>query len=662
MNDKNSNSNDTQSIIDKIGEKEIEFELYEVFLYSRNGNFICNTKNKNIWANNIFYNDIDNEENGENNFYNNDYNNNEIDTDEIISKIIKTICLYSYKESKNKGINYNIISFTGIKISIVNIFATNLIALGIFSQKTKSSITRLFLLNLIVSFINYTGDKHEFFNSKQFNEINSLNKMNNENYMAFLQSKIYDTFLSIPLQIHFERLSKTIFKRRGLYAKDIFYKNFHLIDLDNDKIILSLESLHDKYSGKEPSLKISDHHDIWKHLIFHCHNLKHFYIKKNNMIFNKMDYQNFFVKIEYKATFPRRNFIIKFLPLLNGMCIIHEYIQFKLSTFEGEETKVYNEISIIHGYYSCNNAAQNNFNRYFENEHIIIKNWNNFIIESLFCSNNSTNFFILSRKPKIYFSEEILAIIDKEVNDYFKSKENMNNKINSYEISTSNSNYTNEIMNRIINVLYDEFIQINTNSINNSNNDIYVRRSSIKSSYNKMDRKSLIKEIEKLNKEDSLQITKNETLIALFNSIQFNQNINPNNLTLDLNNERISQLRITHNIDNDELPSSLKSDSLNPKNAYSSDWLRESVDGRKNYIKSSYDKTNIDSKFPYDTRTYNSKSIGFDEIADYPYDGYNYNNGYNQTNSANKLYLNNPNSRNEYEEMSYNKINRYQNK
>ena len=138
MNDKNSNSNDTQSIIDKIGEKEIEFELYEVFLYSRNGNFICNTKNKNIWANNIFYNDIDNEENGENNFYNNDYNNNEIDTDEIISKIIKSICLYNYKESKNKGIYYNIISFTGIKISIVNILATNLIALGIFSQKTKS--------------------------------------------------------------------------------------------------------------------------------------------------------------------------------------------------------------------------------------------------------------------------------------------------------------------------------------------------------------------------------------------------------------------------------------------------------------------------------------------------------------------------------------------
>ena len=56
----------------------------------------------------------------------------------------------------------------------------------------------------------------------------------------------------------------------------------------------------------------------------------------------------------------------------------------------------------------------------------------------------------------------------------------------------------------------------------------------------------------------------------------------------------------------------------------------------------------MDSKFPYDTRTYKSKNIGFDEVVDYPYDGYNYNNGYNQTNSVNKLYLNNPSSRNEY--------------
>jgi len=208
-------------------------------------------------------------------------------------------------------------------------------------------------------------------------------------------------------------------------------------------------------------------------------------------------------------------------------------------------------------------------------------------------------------------------------------------------------------MNRIINVLYEEFIQINANNLNNTNNEINLRKSSIKSSYNKIDRKSLIKEIGKLNNDDSLQITKNETLMALFNSIQFNQNINPNDITLDLNNERISQLRITQNIDNDEIPSSLRSDTFNKKNTYSSARLSESFDGGKNFIKSSNNKTYMDSKFPFDTRTYNSKSNGFDEMVDYPYDGYY------PSNSVNKLYLNNPNSANELEEKNFNEINRY---
>ena len=99
--------------------------------------------------------------------------------------------------------HYNTILLNGIKISIINIPVTNLIALGIFSQDTKSSIIRIFLLNLIISFLNYIGDKNNFFKSKNFNGIKPLNKMNDINYNNFLFSKIYDTFLSIPIQIHF---------------------------------------------------------------------------------------------------------------------------------------------------------------------------------------------------------------------------------------------------------------------------------------------------------------------------------------------------------------------------------------------------------------------------------------------------------------------------
>ena len=494
------------------------------------------------------------------------------------------------KYKKNEGIHYNTFLLNGIKISIVNIPITNLVALGIFSEETKSAIIRIYLLNMIISFLNYTGEKSDFLKSKQFNDIKSLSKINDKNFTNYLYSKIYDSILSIPIQINFNRIAKKIFKRRVLYIKDIHYKNYYLIDLSNNKTILSLETLHDKNNGKEPVLKTSNQKKLWNELIFHCHNLKNDYIKKNNMTFNGIDYQNFFVKVEYKVTYPRRNFIIKFLPLLNGMCIIHEYIQLKLSTFENEEKKAYNEKNIIYGYDAYDNIFRNSDNRYFENEHYLLKQVHFFIIESLFCSNNSSYyFFVLIREPKIYFSEEILGIIDNEVKLFLKNDNKKNNEEFNYDC-------TNDIINKIINVLYEDYIQIN-------NNEKIVHKTSkeiIKNKKNDL----ILKEIQALDsKNESLKITKNETLLYLFNSIQFNKNINPNDITLDLNDERISQLRLTQN-DNNEFPSPRRSDLIGKKKRPNSIRLSELL-SEKHSIKPSRDtmKSHIsrDNKFPYDS-------------------------------------------------------------
>ena len=482
-----------------------------------------------------------------------------------------------------------------IKISIVYIPPTNLIALGVFSKETKSGIIRIFLLNMIISYINFEGDKDDFLKSKMYYELNvsnnnEINEQENINFINAINPKLYDTFLSIPIQLHFSRIIKKIFKRQTLYIKDIYYKNYYLIDINNEKIVLSLETLNDKNNGKDPEFKTSNQKAIWKELMLHCHNLKNDYIRKNNMTFNGIDYKNFFVKIEFKVTYPRRNFIIKFLPLFNGMCLIHEYIQNKLSTFDTDEKKNYNEKSILYGYEEYDNIFKNSDNRYFENEHQLLKQIHFFFIETLFCSKSDIYyFFTLRRKPKIYFSEEILEIIEKELIKYMNEENIGNKKLNS-NLENSVEDYSNDIINRIINSLYEEYIQLNT-----SKKNVLQKPSNL----NKR-KDILMKLIDSLDKKRSLQLSKNETLVYLFYSIQYNKNINPNDITIDLNDERISQMQIDNNNNDINLTSSeitLKkrqnsfrlSELLSEKIS-----MRPSKDNGKGYTKR-------DSKFPYDT-------------------------------------------------------------
>ena len=452
---------------------------------------------------------------------------------------------------------------------------------------------------MIISYINFEGDKDDFLKSKIYYELNmnnnnKINEQENINFINAINPKLYDTFLSIPIQMHFSRVIKKIFKRQTLYIKDIYYKNYYLIDIENEKIILSLETLNDKNNGKDPEFKTSNQKAIWKELMLHCHNLKNDYIKKNNMTFNGIDYKNFFVKIEFKVTYPRRNFIIKFLPLFNGMCLIHEYIQKKLSTFDTDEKKSYNEKSIFYGYEEYDNIFKNSDNRYFENEHPILKQIHFFFIETLFCSKSDISyFFTLRRKPKIYFSEEILEIIEKELIKYMNEENVENKKLNS-SMENSFEEYSNDIINRIINVLYEEYIQLNTS-----------KKNVIQKPSNLNKRKDiLMKLIDSLNKKKSLQLSKSETLVYLFYSIQYNKNINPNDITIDLNDERISQMQNDINTNNNDINMNLTSSDITLKKRQNSIRLSELL-SEKISMRPSKDNgigyTKRDSKFPYDT-------------------------------------------------------------
>lgn len=437
-----------------------------------------------------------------------------------------------------------------------------MIAVGVFSKGTKSSIIRFYLLTMIISFLNYIGDKNDFFNSYQNKAINSIEKINNISLNTFLHSKIYDTFLSIPIQIYFSKIIQKIFKKRVLYIKNIYYKNYYLVDLSNNKIILSSDNFNNKDKFNIFEYKIFRNRKIKKELLFYCHELKNNYIKKNNMIFNEFEYQKYFIKLEYKATYPRRTFIIKFLPILNGVCIIHEYIQLKLSTFEKgvEKKEVYKEKIIIYGF---NSSDKNDINNLFKNEHYILKQLHFFLIESLFCSNSSIQyFFILEKKQKIYFSEEILQIINQLVSEYMEKT----NNISSYSKSNNNHNYlTKKIIQKITNRLYEEYIQINSaEKILHESSSAFPLKT-LKSDIS-------FKDINFGKNSSLLQITKDEALTYLFKSIKFNKNIDPNDITIDLNDDKNKgnvgkddSLSVTELIDRNSKPSIRFSDLLSEK-------------------------------------------------------------------------------------------------
>ena len=433
------------------------------------------------------------------------------------------------KDKKNEGIFYNSFIFKNIKIISINIPATNLVAIGIFSRSMNTGLIRLFLLNMIISYINYQGDKKNYFQSSNYKNFKSIDKINFSNFNNFLNSKIYDTFLSIPLQIHFWKNVQKVFKKQTLYIKDIYYKNYYLVDVKKRKIILNGKSLQNNIYNNigDCEINISKKKKIWKELIYYCKNLKNDYMKKNDTNFNTIDYKNFFVKIEYKSTYPRRTFIIKFLPLLNGMCIIHEYIQLKLPTFDEDETKKkYKERNIIYGYDSTDKIFRNTSNNFFKNEHQILKQIHFFIIESLFCSNFSIiNFFYLEKREKIYFSDEILDIIKEELFEFIEN----NKKIYSKLTPSNHSFYSKKLIQQILDILYEEYIQIN-------NKEKILHKSSSALPLNTMKSILSVKPI-KLEDNSLLQITKEEALLYLFNSIKFNKNINPNDITIDLNDE-----------------------------------------------------------------------------------------------------------------------------
>jgi hypothetical protein len=454
--------------------KFLSFDVFELYLFSKTGALIAeNVKSKNI--------------------YNTKYYK------QIFPKLVRTIAAYNKKY--NRVVNRNVFFCRQRKIITLDFATSNIIAIGVCSKEMKSKLLNFFLLKISMAFLNYM----EMHNCKTSYNIHSI---------------IFETLLFSPIKSHFSLAIKEVFRRYTLYINNIRYKNYYLVDLSSDEIIISLESLYEQNINGEVEMKIPNK-EIWKEVLFHAHQLKNDYIKKNKNIFQIENLQDFYTKIEIKATYPRLIYIIKFLPLLAGLVLVHEYSQTKMSRLDGSTNAAYREYEIEYGYqFDEQNNFQTKSDEFLLNEPDVLINIHFFIIECLLCNLDNLGFFIFKKYVKIYFSEEIIKIINKQIYS--------NIKISQITEICRNKEFVHQLLEKIANRLYDEYIQLNAQETESKESAMIIKKNSDESSLNK----SFF-----LSYPDSLYISKKFTLNTIFKSGQLNEYINPNNISLDLSSE-----------------------------------------------------------------------------------------------------------------------------
>ncbi len=479
-----------------------EFNLKEIFIVSKDKNIIFNKHLNNLYPKKT---------------------ENEI---KILLKIIKNL----YPKQKNDKILKNEIAFNQLlindeKIFFLNLTKINFTVIAFFSNETKNSLIKIFLLHFIISFVNFIKEISELIvNNKSLYSANEM-----------IKCKIYEQFLFLPLKEHFQKISHKILQRKNTYQSNIRYKQFYVIELESSKILFSLNSM-----DKKPIFeKVENHELLWKELLYHSNNLKKSYYQKFSNRVETSDYQDYFVKLEYTSTYPRLLFIIKFIPILKGISLIHIYTQNKLSRNENEN-KIYKEFDVIYG---NDVIKESNHIEYRFNEPKIHKEIEMFFIEFYICSNSSIDLFYYPKQDLKYFNFDFLMVIK---NVLIEEQNNNNNDLDS-------------IFNSIINKLYEEFLiskdnenkkkeEMTTKYLNaiKGENDLNINPVKEEKTITIYDVDSTLKKNEMMISNyqwnflsssqniNSFQITKNFCLETLFSDIKNNFDINPNEITINL--------------------------------------------------------------------------------------------------------------------------------
>ena len=246
-----------------------------------------------------------------------------------------------------------------------------MIFVGTFPVTSSTQFQRLLLIHIFLALINFKGDsiqamkklnnyetykKDSYINLKSFynNNMNLPNKEIND----LLELLIFEYYFLKIIIIHFSKVFNEIFRKEFLNLNQTRFKNLYILDLESSSIILDMLKIQG-VKGDNHNKKYINNKSLFDEILYHSRNMLNSYVSKNGMKYTTTNSIFRFVKFECTSTFPRLLFIIKFIPVLKGITVIHLYYQKKLSrNLENnplEEELKYKEIDLLFGSYIRNN-------------------------------------------------------------------------------------------------------------------------------------------------------------------------------------------------------------------------------------------------------------------------------------------------------------------
>ena len=385
--------------------------------------------------------------------------------------LIKKISIILLKNNQNSELfQFNRFIFNNWKIVIL--LKSKLALIGLFSINSSKSFQNLLLIHLYMSLINFKGDSINKLNIIGKFNIKTENNSNEKCYtfqkfiednndkikkneikalttIDFLELSIYDKYFLKYCVIHFEQVFRAITKREDIDLTYTKFENLYIIDISSEQILFDLSGLQNIKTRK-----YYNNDNLFKEILFHSHQLYKNYKNKYSMKFTKIDSSQRFVKFECTSTYPRLLFIIKFIPVLKGIIIVHIYYQKKLSRITNNSLSInpenrYKEFDLVFGSFSNENGENGGMDlKYMMPKKLIIIEK---FCEEFFITNRNCNMFKLydPQKQFKYFNYNIINLINSiplDVSEFNQQKifEYLNEKIKNKFIEEKYENKENK--------------------------------------------------------------------------------------------------------------------------------------------------------------------------------------------------------------------------